>query len=403
VTQQAPQPPPQPPYQQGSQQAPAQFQAPYSSPNQAGPQQQFGPPPGYNPQPPRKRGKTLLLVGLLVVAVIAGIGVISWKLLGSDDQAAAGTAPGRSSTSDGDHGTSVQPGKTLQPGKTSKPSKTIKPGEPVTAQSLSDVDPTAFWESVATRQMVQPIGRVVASDFDTVQKFTAHDIHTVEDIAIDHRTGKFYYYQTANGGKWVSRTVCVAGKVMARAFDRPWFQSSLTSEGLCTKKPLYGGHDSIVSSGLTAAQAAQVLTTFRNHAGFVNPAKPTLLSTGGKTYVRQVVDFKPVDLAGNYYGASLAQIALQDAGISPATWPWNSTFGLEEGIHFVYYLDVATLLPVAAFEKAIAPPSGSGDAVSGSQKVEVVNYTFPKTLPVGRLDNSRTYLPLTLPEGWKVQ
>jgi len=164
-----------------------------------------------------------------------------------------------------------------------------------------------------------------------------------------------------------------------------------------------GTGDGVFSSGLTADQADRVLAKLRTYKGYVNVAKPTLLPAGGRTYLRQVVDFKPITLADkNHWGSAISMWAFRDAGLDPVTWPWSNPFNLTEGIHMVYYLDTKTLLPVAAFQKGIDTPAGNGEPAVERTTIQVVNYTFPRTLPPMVLGRSANTLSLTLPEGWKV-
>ncbi|WP_427890034.1 hypothetical protein ACQHIV_41125 [Kribbella sp. GL6] len=286
--------------------------------------------------------------------------------------------------------------------------KTIEPGQPVTAQTLSEVDPATFFEGVAKRQMTQPIARYKVSFFDSVQKFVArNDNWAIVDSAIDHKTDKFYFAETfrdSPNDKEPTSAICKGRQSFSWShFDNKWKVVPFDSPE-CYKKPYMDAGDGLFSSGLTPDQADKDLKTLRSHDGYVNPAKPTLLSAGGRTYVRQVVDFKPVLLGDQGYGGTaISMWAFRDAGEDPVSWPWSNPWPLGVGIHAVYYLDAKTLLPVALFEKGIgAPPHGSDKAIPAPE-VQVVNYSYPKTLPAPVLNNSPQYLSLLLPEGWKVQ
>ncbi|WP_165554032.1 hypothetical protein [Kribbella capetownensis] len=329
-----------------SQQPPQQ---PYAGPP---PQQQFpGQQPLYpqqgfygQPEPPRKRRAVWIVVGAVVVgAVLLAIGVpagiLAWRATSGDDNDAGHGI--------GDSGTSEPKGKNLQP------------GQSVTAQSLAEVDPATFYESVVKRQMTAPIGRVKSSMFGDPQKFASRQLFPITDIAIDHTTDKFYYFQTILTGPTddePTNIACLGTKEMHWSnYSKKWEQSTFTSN-TCTKKPFMGAGDGVFSSGLTVDQADQVLAKLRTYKGYVNVAKPILLSAGGTTYVRQVVDFKPITLADkNYWGSAISMWAFRDAGLDPVTWPWSNPFNLTEGIHMVYYLDTKTLLPVAAFQRASTP------------------------------------------------
>jgi hypothetical protein len=315
---------------------------------------------------------------LLVIAVPAGI--FGWRALSDRGSGTAG-AP---------HG------------------KTIEPGQPVTARTLAEVDPATFFEGLAKQQMTQPLARLKVSYFDSSQKFlTRNSLWTIADSAIDHRTNKYYFAQTfrnsANDNEPTSG-ICKGGKSYSwNHISKKWQVVPFDSPE-CYKKPSSATGDSLFSSGLTPDQADTVLKTLRGYNGYVNPAKPTLLSAGGHVYVRQVVDFKPVVLSNDSYGGTaISMWAFRDAGLDPVTWPWSNPWPLGVGVHAVYYLDTKTLLPLAVFEKGIGAPAHNGEPAIPAPGIQVINYAFPKTLPVPVLNNSPQYLSLLLPQGWKVQ
>ena len=260
-----------------------------------------------------------------------------------------------------------------------------------------------FYESVVKRQMTAPIERLRTSELS--RRSSPHDLQSISDIAIDHSNDKFYSVREHLPGPEdddPANMACLAGKEMHWSGEQ-WKQSKFDTM-LCDQKPVLGGNDSIVSSGLTASQAEKVLATLRTYEGYVNVAKPTLLSSGGKTYVRQVVDFKSIVLAdGNCFGSAISMWSFREAGLDPATWPWSHAFSLVGGIHMVYYLDTGRLLPVAAFQRGIGAPACNGNPAVKRDSIQVVNYSFPKTLPTPALGKSANTLSVSLPGGWKVR
>ncbi|MEU4194988.1 hypothetical protein AB0E69_24020 [Kribbella sp. NPDC026611] len=370
---------------------PPQQQPQYSPPQQYAPPQQQYPPQQYTPQqqgfynppPPKKKTSTGLIVGLLVVAlvVLSGGGVLVWKLRSSKSG---------DSTADAPHG------------------KTIEPGQPVTAETLAEVDPQTFFEGVAKRQMTQPLARYKMTTFGDQQNFLSRTkLWTVVDSAIDHESNQFYYAQTFMDHpteQQPTSSICKGGKSYSWSYLNKVWQVVPFDSPECTKPRGYGTGDALFASGLTDSQADTVLAKLRSYKGYVNPAKPTLLSAGGKTYVRQVVDFTPIILSNDSYGGTaISMWAFRDAGLDPVTWPWSNPYPLGVGIHAVYYLDTQTLLPVAAFQKGIPAPAHGSDEAIPAPEVQVINYSFPKTLPVPVLNKSNQALTITPPEGWKLQ
>ncbi|MFK4089951.1 hypothetical protein ACI2LF_37920 [Kribbella sp. NPDC020789] len=369
--------PPQPQYPGGQPQYPA-----------AQPSYPSGPQGPYQPQPPRKKSRALPIIAGVValVLVIAVGGVVLWKNLGSDDGGGSG-------------GTAGAP---------PKDAKIIEPGQPVTEQALSEVNPQAFHESVMKRQMTTPISRLKTSVFGDAKVFsTGQPIWSITDLAVDRKTGKYSLAQSIMDGrsdKEPTNQVCTGEpKPMVWSnYSKTWERSRF-DDLHCTKMP-QGSGDAIVSSGLTAEQADKVIAYLRRNKGFVNPAQPTLLTAGGKTYVKQVVDFKPIVLSDeNYWGSAITMWGLREAGLDPAEWHWSNPFNLTEGIHMVYYLDPKTLLPVAAFQSGIDTPAGNGEPAVKRTTIQVVNYSYPDALPVPKFGRSPNTLTIDLPEGWKAQ
>lgn len=386
VTQQ----PPQQPYAGPQQPAPQQ---PYPGPQQFGGQPPYqGGPQGFYQQPPQRKSRTLPIVAgaVALVLIIAVGGVLVWKNTSGDTSDSAGAG--------GSGGPAVG-------GAPPKNAKNLEPGQPVTAETLAEVDPQAFHEGVIKRQMVAPIGRLVSADFESEEAFASRKLWTLRDYAIDHKTDKYYYFDALLHGapeadKRSYNTMCVGTKEMqySNVYQR-WIEAR-NPGNKCTKKPYAGHCDAIVSSGLTADQADTVIRELREAKGLVNPAQPTLLSANGKTYIRQVVDFKPVMLSDKeYYGSQMMMWAFKEAGLDPVTWPWCNPYGVSEGIHMVYYVDTVTLRPVASFQRGTEAPGREDDA----DPVQVANYTYPDTLPVAKLPKNAGTPRIVLPEGWKLQ
>lgn len=322
-----------------------------------------------------------IVVGVLVLAIAVPVGILVWQGRTTEPQ----------TTAQGDDRTKI-----------------IEPGQPVTEQTLSEVDPLAFYESVIKRQMTAPIGRLKTGIYLDRQRFKAQDGRVI-DAAIDHQTDEFYLVKSLVRGPKDDdpfTTACVAGKEHSWSnYSQSWRESS-SSGDRCTKKPYEGSGDSVVSSGLTAEQADQVIAKLRTYKGHVNAAQPTLLKTGKKTYVRQVVDLVPIILADDsYWGSAIPMWAFRDAGLDPVTWPWTNHYALAAGIHLVYYLDTETLLPVAAFQEAMdVPDNPNGERGSKQEGITVINYSFPPTLPADPdLSKRGSPVAVTLPEGWKLQ
>ncbi|MFB6725395.1 hypothetical protein ACFCV3_34770 [Kribbella sp. NPDC056345] len=382
------QPPQQQPY--GGQQYPGPQQPGGQPPYQGGPQGFYQP---QQPQQPQRKSRTLLIVAgaVALVLIIAVGGVLVWNNNSGDSGGTAGGGPAGSDRKAG--------------GAPPKNAKTLEPGQPVTAETLAEVDPQAFHEGVMMRQMVAPIGRLVSATFESEEAFASRRQWVLTDYAIDHKTDKYYYFNALlhaapEVDKRPYNMMCVGTKQMEYSNVYQQWSEARSPGNKCTKKPYAGHCDSVVSSGLTADQADVVIKELRAAKGLVNPAKPTLLSANGKTYIRQVVDFNPVMLGDNsYYGSQMMMWAFKEAGLDPVTWPWCNPYHVSEGIHMVYYVDTETLRPAASFQRGTEAPGREDDA----DPVQVVNYSYPTTLPVSKLPKNAGTPRISLPEGWKLQ
>jgi hypothetical protein len=342
-------------------------------------------PPPYQqgqPRPPkRRRGVIWVVVAAVFLVIAVPAGIFGYRAVANRNNDPSAQAP---------HG------------------QTIEPGQPVTAQTLAAVDPATFFEGVAKRQMTQPLARYLSATFDSQQKFLKRsDLWTTVDAAIDHKTNKWYYaqmFQDTPADTKPTTSFCVGAQSYSWNYYANKWQVVPFDSPECTKKPSAGTGDALFASSLTPAQADTVLSKLRSYQGYMNPAKPTLITSGGKSYIREVVDFKPIILADlGYGGTAISMWAFRDAGEDPVSWPWSNPYALGVGIHAVYYLDPKTLLPVAAFQKGIPAPANGDEPAIPAPQVQVINYSFPKTLPKPVIDNKPHKLLLWVPEGWKVQ
>ncbi|GAA0619204.1 hypothetical protein GCM10009534_62840 [Kribbella sandramycini] len=345
------------------------------------PQQQPypGPPPAFHqqaPQPPRRKSRTLMIVaGAVALVLVASVGgALVWKNLSGDEPAATGAPPAGA--------------------------KIIEPGQPVTAQTLSEVHPQAFVESFLKRQMVAPIGQLKTIRFENPEKFLEKKDYSITDYAVDHRTNKFSLEYTGFSGTGTTDRKCIDGKSMMYIDGEGLGWQEDKGDDDCTRQPFFTV-DGIVSSGLTAEQADRVLAYFHQEGdGYLNAAQPTLLTTGGRTYIRQVVDFKTIIRDDQPYGTAVSQFAFRDCGHNrdSARWFWATPFNLAAGLHMVYYLDTKTLLPVAAYQASV-PAAGSYP----DKTVQLVNYAFPAAVPQVKQPKGPGTLTFNLPEGWKTR
>ena len=207
----------------------------------------------------RSRRVSVVRYGSWSAPCCSPAGIVVWRSTQSDDSEASGSS-GSGKTESSENG------------------KTIEPGQPVTAQTLGEVNPQAFYESNIKHQMTQPLERVKSSMFGDSQKFAARaDTWSMTDISVDHKTNNFYYFQTILTGTAddePTNIACVNGKEWGWSnFSKNWSQDRYQGQ-TCTRKPFLGCGDAVVSSGLTGEQADKVIAKLRTYKGYVNARNP---------------------------------------------------------------------------------------------------------------------------------
>jgi hypothetical protein len=281
----------------------------------------------------------------------------------------------------------------------------IRPGEQVTQERLAQISGSDFYWSLLKRQMTQPVSQISAAFFKP-GRFGRDDSYGINQLAIDHRNGE-YALATTNylDGRVLDIGRCVDGKRYVRNVrGGKWLVSEIIDE--CSAIPehrLGAATDGIVASGLSETQAVAVVASLRDkHKGFAHPKRPTLVTAGGKQYIRQVVDYRPIKLEDDrYWGTVIFTRAFEETGEDPDTWPWYSGFGPGQGLHVVYYVDPATLQPVASIKRATPTLDDKGREQTRYDQTTVYNYAFPARVPRLTLNDARP-LSLTLPEGWNI-
>lgn len=291
--------------------------------------------------------------------------------------------------------------------KDSAPKPALVLGQPVTQAALDKASPADLYWQVLQQQMTRPMATISASSFPTPAAFKAHTDYSISRLTIDRGTGKFTYGSDAYArGEIYARGRCVGAKSYAyNDFDRKWGRLPEQDED-CQRVHApadFASDDGVAATGLSVQQAAKVIKALRvDYKGLVNPGKPTLLHVHGKSYIRQTVDFVPQKLSdGEYWGAQILTFAFKRSGLDPNTWYWTSLPGGGEGLHVVYYLDPAELVPVASVQRTTPVLGDDGKPRSGGQAVLVFNYAYPAKLPKATF--SGPPYTLVLPEGWALR
>lgn len=357
-------------------QPPFPNQPPYGMPGFGGPGP--GAPGPFTSTPGPKRGKPWWIAGVAVVVVGAIVGTVISLSGGS-----------------GGHGSAT---KNAASGASAGNGKTLQPGQPVTTRSLGSVDPTSFLVSILKRQMTAPVTEVTAAYFETADELTSHSHYYVNDVTTDYAT-KAFNYQTVSydNNSPDDLTRCVNGVTnLYDTYAREWnaLKTSTTCTSLSVRVDAYLS-DGIAPGGMTQAQATKYIDSFVAYKGFVNAQRPTLVTSQGKPYVRMVVDFKPVQLQGDYWGSQIFTWAFKDAGLNPLTYPFQNKFGISQGMHVVYYLDPRTLMPVYCKQTAITSPGQSPYYTA-----LLFKYAFPATLQPETTDDHTPPTISDVPQLW---
>lgn len=352
-----------------------------------------------SPPPPPKRSPhpgvivAVAVVVVLAVAVFAATYVIRSRGIGTPAAERGGTQT-----------------ELPDPSKTPRQPEpvTIQPGEEITTARLAQVPASGFYWELLKRQMTRPISLITNAYFQTPEKFEQRrSFYSVNQLGIDHRTGDFTSAKTTFlGGHVSTMSRCVGSKYFFRSDTAAKWSHLQSSDDECATIPRLmhsAATDGIAASGLSGKQADKVVASLRDtYDGFAHPAKPTLITVEGKTYIRQVVDYKPVKLDnGLYWGTMIFTWAFKETGLDPETWPWYTGLGPGEGLHVVYYIDPHTLLPVASVMRSTPVLDENGRVKERYDQTMVYNYAFPARLPELDVKDAKP-IPVTLPEGWRI-
>lgn len=351
------------------------------------------PPPS---APPRRPNRVPLIIALgVLVLVIIAVPVVYFATRGAGSGPTAGPSPTETTTAPA--------------------APTIQPGEPVTKEKLSQVSASEFLWANLTRQMTEPVTVITDAYFAKPANFTNHDLYYVKQVGIDHRSGT----DVTDKEVTLSEVTYIKDKPdhLSRCIDG---KEHWVSEDWETKKPEWhegdtaacqpqegkwarGASDGMVPNGLQPDQAEGMIASLRDEfAGFANPQQPTLITASGKTYVRQIVDYKPLKLAGGqYWGTQIFLLAFKRTGLDSLAWPFQPGLGPGEGLHVAYYLDPETLLPVASVLRTTPVLAEDGSVRERYDQTQVFNYRFPDKLTPLNLKDTKP-IPLLVPEGWKI-
>ncbi len=344
--------------------------------------------------PPRRPNRVPLIIALAVlVLVIIAVPVGYFAIRGGGPGPIAGPPPTETTT---------------------PAAPTIQPGEPVTKEKLSRISASEFLWANLTRQMTEPVTVITDAYFAKPDNFTNHDRYYVKQVGIDHRSGP----DVTGKDVTLSDVTYIKDKPdqLSRCIDGTdyWL-----SEDWETKKPEWqegdtsscrpqdgkwarGASDGIVPNGLQPAQAEGMISSLRDEfAGFAHPQQPTLVTASGRTYIRQLVDYKPIKLAGQYWGTQIFLLAFKQTGLDPQAWPFEPGLGPGEGLHVAYYLDPETLLPVASTIRTTPVLAEDGSVRERYDQTQVYNYRFPDKLTPLDLKDTKP-IPVLVPEGWKI-
>lgn len=342
---------------------------------------EFGPPP-----PKSRRG---LLLGLVAVAAVVLIGVVTTVVLvvgggGDEDKptAAGGGCPVEASV----------------PGLSSD--KRLSPDEAAKLDSCR-----LFWAMFKLHATAR-ITDITAATFDTPEDLqnkqrysTRRVIRDFENNDASYGTGTYFQGQPSSSDPMV----CVAGKEQYWSrFTNQWSEMSsfinknpdpTAKPGTCGLRSFRGLiGDGVNPAGLSDKQADEFIAYLRGQRGFVNISSPELTESGGKQYLKLVVDFKQVKgTVGLYWGNQVFEDAFKKLKIEPLAHPFVPSFGPGQGTKATYFVDPKTLLPVYAAMAAtpVLGEDGKPAPANGQPPAPTIQlkYAFPKQFAPYPMDN----------------
>ncbi|WP_344886266.1 hypothetical protein [Allokutzneria multivorans] len=317
-------------------QGPYQPQQPYPYPQQYPPQ----PPP---PQP--RRGRTALIVSLVVV-LVAGLGIGGWALLSG--------------------GGAEKPGASQAEGGKGK--------KELTEADIAKTDPKKLLDDTIMAQLTQPVvhTRIDSIALSRIGPYLAGQPYEgkIVEGGFDYKQRKMNFLDDTNA--------CVDG-----AKRRVRYDGAIAEAGPCDpiKGVEMGGKigNGLIPGGMNETQAQAFLAYLNKAEGFLNPGKPTMVSREGKQYVRFPVAFNVVETSSGRAGSQIFIWAFQQTKLSFDDHPYYPMGNSSGTTEMVFYLDPKTLLPAYSEQLSYEPKVDPTGAEGSARRVE---YLWDGKLPV---------------------
>ncbi|WP_168200904.1 hypothetical protein [Allokutzneria sp. NRRL B-24872] len=339
---------------QHSPQGPYQPQPPHPYPQQHPyPPQQH---PPQQPQRPKRRGRTALVVSLVVV-LVAGLGVGGWALFGGG----GAEKPGAAQTG-GDKG-----------GKGSKE---------LTEADVAKADPKKLLDDTIMAQLTQPVlhTRIDSIIHTPMRPYLAGQPYEgkIVEGGFDYKQRKLNFFDDTNA--------CVEG-----AKRRVRYDGAIAEAGPCD--PIKGVEmlgkvgNGLIPGGMNETQAQAFLAYLHESDGFLAPGKPAMVSREGKQYIRFPVAFKVIATSRGPAGSQVFIWAFQQTKLSFDDHPYFPAGNTGGTTEMVFYLDPKSLLPAYSEQLSYDPEEDPTGAEGSARRVEYLwdgKLPLPQTSQLGK-------------------
>ncbi len=263
----------------------------------------------------------------------------------------------------------------------------------VTDAQVAKLDKNATFYTALKAAAKQPIVSTKWDVFYTpAQDGKRTDQYTFYNTTIDYKTKNYAYSENSYSNLGVFQTRCLGDKQYnfndSKLTTTPTWQAASDSTDCALSTVMMHINDGLNTGGLDDKQADAFMSKLQQ-SGVIKVNSVALAANGGKQYLKVDANVVPQKQGGDiYWGVQRFMSAFQATGMDANKHPYTFFGSSGEGAHMVYYVDLATQLPVystigstPSFDKFGKPQ------VTTSWSQRFIEYSFPTTVTAPTLDD----------------
>ncbi|MEW2500030.1 hypothetical protein AB0878_06050 [Amycolatopsis sp. NPDC047767] len=366
---------------------------------------------------PQKKRRLWLKLGFPLVLVVV--------LVGGGIAVLYGMAGGSSPDKDLGSGSVTDPlkyGVDIAAGETNAYSAEVRgytPGATVNAGQLAGVDPRQLYFAMLKRQGMVKLTELTWTSYASTEDYTSQwPYGIIRHSVVDWATRKNINESESiseprdydgNGLHHDGVSRCIDGNRQAlyttadpiAGIAASWRIEPEDDFHTCSRRmqPTYdvqnvGTSDGVMPGGLTSDQVDKYLSYLDHVPGLLNVKKPTVFTgADSKQYIQLDVDIVPQDAQiqdPDRQGVAFLQAGFAQSGKSPRDYPLVTGVAMNQGRHFLYFVDPQTLLPAYAvsLDTNVLKLDGSVDTDARSDpNRDLYEYGYPQQLDPARMQS----------------